>query len=227
LIDWASVADAKRARYDAPHGELDERAVVRLGNAAYAAGLSLLMVGSPAAAEWLLRAAERWRASWDLGPGIDSWGRPAGVLKAALLAADMRAVDDLAAWTLELGSTHAASPIGRYAAVLALLATRKFEEAAALAGPLRGRDDFPHDVAEALAAIAAGDEARLGPAADSVVHSFETRRDHLEDVAVADTALVLQALARSRGLRCELPASRVLPSSSRSRPARSPDETRS
>lgn len=212
MIDWSSVADAKQARYDAPHGDLDERAVVRLGNAAYAAGLSLLMVGSPAAAEWLLRAAERWRVSWDLGPGIDSWGRPAGALKAALLAADERAVDDLARWTLELGATGAASPIGRYAAVLALLAMRRFGDAASLAGPLRGRDDFPHDVADALAAIAAGDEIGLSPAVGSVVRSFETRRDHLEDVAVADTVLVLQTLAHSRGLRCELPASPVLPS---------------
>ena len=111
------------ARYDAPHGELDERAVVRLGNAAYAAGLSLLMLGSPAASEWLLRAAERWRASWDLGPAVDSWGRPVGALKAALLAGDEHVVDDLARWTVGLGATDATSPIGRYAAVLALLAT--------------------------------------------------------------------------------------------------------
>ncbi len=212
MIDWASVAAAKQARYDAPHGELDERAAVRLGNAAYATGLSLLMVGSPAAVDWLLRAAERWRASWDLGAGVDSWGRPAGAIKAALLAADECAVDDLARWTLGLGATDAASPIGRYAAVLALLATRRFADAASLAGPLRGRDDFPHDVADALAAIAAGDEAGLEPALGSVVRSFETRRDHLEDVPVADTALVLQILARRRGLQCTVPASPVLPS---------------
>jgi hypothetical protein len=211
MTDWASVAEAKRARYDTPHGELDERAVVRLGNAAYAAGLSLLMLGSPAAAEWLLRAAERWRASWDLGLGVDSWGRPVGALKAALLAGDEHAVDDLARWTAGLEAADAASPIGRYAAVLALLATGRFGDAASLAGALRGRDDFPHDVAGALAAIAGGDEAELGPAVGSVVRSFETREEYLEDVAVADTALVLQVLARRRGLRCELPASPVLP----------------
>jgi hypothetical protein len=212
VTDWASVAASKQARYDLPHGELDERAVVRLGNVAYATGLSLLMVGSPAAAAWLLQAAERWRASWDLGPGIDSWGRPVGALKAALLAGDERAVDDLADWTLGLGATEAASPIGRYAAVLGLLATGRFADAAAAAGPLRDGDDFPHDVADALAAIAAGDEAEVGPAVGSVVRSFETRRDHLEDVPVADTALVLQVLAHRRGLPCVLPASPVLPS---------------
>jgi len=45
------------------------------------------------------------------------------------------------------------------------------------------------------------------------VSSFETRDEHLEDVAVADTALVLQELARKRGIQYELSASAVLPSS--------------
>jgi hypothetical protein len=211
MTDWVSVAETKQARYDSPHGDLDERAVVRLGNAAYAAGLSLLMAGSPTAAGWLLRAAEAWRTSWDLGPGVDSWGRPVGALKAALLAGDEHIVEDLARWTLELGANNAASPIGRYAAVLALLAMRELGDAAPAAEALRRCDDFPHDVADALAAIAVGDEAALRPAVDSVVRSFETRQEHLEDVAVADTALVLQALARCSGLTCELPASPVLP----------------
>ena len=42
--------------------------------------------------------------------------------------------------------------------------------------------------------------------------TFETRDEHLEDVAVADTALVLQELARRRGIEHVLPASPVLPS---------------
>jgi hypothetical protein len=76
---------------------------------------------------------------------------------------------------------------------------------------LCARDDFPDDVAGALTAIAAGDHARLSAAVGSVVRSFETRHDHLEDVRVADTALVLQVLARRRGLDCELPSSALLP----------------
>lgn len=211
MTNWVSVAGAKQARYDTPRGDLDERAVVRLGNAAYAAGLSLLMAGSPTAAGWLLRAAEAWRTSWGLGPGVDSWGRPVGALKAALLAGDEHIVDDLARWTLELGANDTASPIGRYAAVLALLATPELGDAAPAAEALRRCDDFPHDVADALAAIAAGDEAELRQAVESVVRSFETRHEFLEDVAVADTALVLQALARGSGLTCELPSSPVLP----------------
>jgi len=226
VTDWEALAREKRARYERSHGELDERAVVRLGNLAYAAGLASLMAGAPSARDWLLRAAERWRASWELGPGVDSWGRPVGALKAALLAGDEAAVDDLAAWTLGLDGAAAASPIGRYAAALAFLARRRDDDAAAIAATLRGRDDFPLDVGEALAAIADGDEARVAPAVESVVRSFETREEHLEGVAVADTALVLRKLALRHGLACELRASPVLPSSP-SRPARSRDGMRS
>ena len=41
-------------------------------------------------------------------------------------------------------------------------------------------------------------------AVESVLESFETRDEYLEDVAVADTVLVLQALARRRDLAAEL-----------------------
>jgi hypothetical protein len=211
MTDWESVAAAKEARYDAQPGDLDERALVRLGNVAYAAGLALLMADSAAAAPWLDRAAARWRESCDRGAATDAWGRPVGALKAALLAGDEQSVDELALWTLSLEPLDAASSIGLYAATLALLALGRFGEAAAPGATLCGRDDFPDDVAAALTAIAAGDHARLSAAVDSVVRSFETRHAFLEDVAVADTALVLQALARRRGLDCELPPSALLP----------------
>jgi hypothetical protein len=76
---------------------------------------------------------------------------------------------------------------------------------------LRERDDFPRDVADALAYIAADDVVGYAEAIESVVDSFETRDEHLEDVPVADTALVLQELARRRGIEHALRASRVLP----------------
>jgi len=188
----------------------------------------LLMTGSPSAAEWLLLAAEHWRTSWDLGERRDSWGRPVGAVKAALLAGDEATVAELAGWTLSLGAADASSPIGLYAASLAFLAKRSDDDAAPLAAALRRSDDFPCDVAEALAALAAGDKAGFLRAVDEVVRSFETRHEYLEDVAVADTALVLCELARRHGLACELSPSPVLPAgTSRSRPARSRDGTRS
>jgi len=208
-MNWIPVAKDKQARYDAQHGELDERSLVRKGNTAYAAALALLMASDPAAGEWFRRAAARWRESWSGGA---SWGRPVGALKASLLAHDDAAVDELAHWTLELGTATEDSPIARYAGALALLALGRWAEARHVAETLRERDDFPRDVADALARIAANDVVGYIESVESVVESFETREEHLEDVPVADTALVLQELARRRGIEHALPSSPVVPS---------------
>jgi len=207
-MNWILTAEEKKSRYERQHGDLDERSLVRKGNTAYAAGLALLMAGDPEGSDWLRRAAARWRESWSPG---ESWGRPIGALKASLLAHDDAAVDELARWALELGSATADSPIGRYAAALALLALERWPEARHVIETLRERDDFPGDVADALASVAAHDVVGYAEAVESVVASFESRSEHLEDVAVADTALVLQELARRRGIDYELSPSAVLP----------------
>lgn len=211
-MNWIPVADDKRRRY--AEGETradDERAVVRQGNVAYAAAEALLMAGRPEAVEWFRRAAVDWRRSWDLGEAREAWGRPIGALKAAILAGDEEAVQELARWSLEVGTATAESPIGRYAGTLALLALGRWADARRLAESLRERDDFPRDVADALALIAAHDVVGAIEAVESVVTSFETRDEYLEDMAVADTALVLQRLAARRDIELDLPASRVLP----------------
>jgi hypothetical protein len=210
-VGWIPIADEKRARYEATHGELNERALVRRGNAAYAAALALLMSGDPEAAAWLRLAAARWRESWDAGEGRESWGRPIGALKASLLAHDEAAVEEFARWTLEVGAATAESPIGRYGGALALLALGRWPEARHVAETLRERDDFPHDVADALAYVAANDVIGYIEAVESVVESFETREEFLEEMRVADTAVVLNELARRRGIVATLPASTFLP----------------
>jgi hypothetical protein len=207
-MNWIPFAAEKQRRYEEVHGELDERGKVRRGNAAYAAGLALLMAREPEAAEWFRRAAGAWRASYQAG---ESWGRPVGIIKASLLAHDDAAVQEYARWTLELGAATSDSTIGRYAGTLALLALERWPEARHVAESLRGRDDFPHDVAEALATIAAGDLIDYVEAVESVVTSFEMRDDFLEDARVADTALVLQELAARRGIAQPLSPSPVLP----------------
>jgi hypothetical protein len=207
-MDWIPYIRERQARYEAQHGELDERAIVRKGNVAYAAGLGLLMLGDVDAAEWLGRAASCWRESWH---GGESWGRPIGALKASLLAGDDAAVEEHASWALEVGTATAESAIGRYAGTLALLSLRRWAEARHVAMSLRERDDFPRDVADALAYIAAHDVVGYVEAVESVVDSFETRTEFLEDAQVADTALVLAALARRRGIDQPLPASPMLP----------------
>ncbi len=173
------------------------------------------MAGDPSAGDWFRRAAASWRESWDAGDGRDAWGRPVGALKASLLAGDDRAVADHARWTLELGTATASSPIGRYAATLAFLSLGRWAEARHVAESLRGRDDFPHDVGDALACIAAHDVIGYCESVESVVTSFETRDEFLEDAPVADTALVLAILARRRGIDEPLPRSPTLPARNR------------
>ena len=78
------------------------------------------------------------------------------------------------------------------------------EQAARLARSLCGREDFPEPVAVALVAIATADLAGYASAAAAVLESFEARDDHLEDVPIADTVLVLQTLAAERGFAADL-----------------------
>jgi hypothetical protein len=199
----ARYADGESRLPDEPDER--QRALTRLGNAANAAGLCLLMLGRrDEAGVWLDRAATRWRESFEHAPP-GSRGRPIGALKARLLAADRSGAVEEAHWALELGAPGAESPIGRYAGVLALLTLDRWEEARPVASSLHDDASFPEDVADALRMIAAGDDA-IGyiRAVEHVLASFETREAYLEDVPVADTVLVLQALAARRDLTAEL-----------------------
>ncbi|MFL5932012.1 MAG: hypothetical protein ACJ75P_12215, partial [Gaiellaceae bacterium] len=137
-------------------------------------------------------------------------GRPIGAMKALLLAGDQEGAADAARWALGAGAGSGESPIGRYAASLAHLVLGQDEEARTLAISIRGRDDFPGDVADALATLSAGDRPGYILAVESVLESFEQRDEYLEDVPVADTVMVLQTLAQSRDLAAEL-ASPLLP----------------
>lgn len=181
-----------------------QRQLTRTGNAAGAAALSLLMLGRrEEAAEWFGRAAERYRESWQNAPP-GSWGRQIGAIKSRLLAGDGDGAEADARWALEAGAAQADGPIGGYAAALALLSLGRDDEAAEQAGRIRRADGFPADVGDALLALATGDAPGYEGAVRSVLRSFETRTEYLEDIPVADTALVLQALAVPRGLAVEL-----------------------
>ncbi len=218
MSDWDTHAGREIARYDDGEARLPglddpddrQRQLTRMGNAAGGAGLALLMAGlSDEAAAWFARAAARYRESYTDAPPA-SWGRPIGAMKARLLAGDWPGAESDAGWALEAGSAEAESPIGRYAACLALLVLGRDAEALSLATSLRDRDDFPNDVAGSLTAIASSDAASYEPAVRSVLLSFETRDDYLEDIPVADTVIVLQALATRRGLAVQL-SSDLLP----------------
>jgi hypothetical protein len=213
-VTWAEQAERAKERYEGgTERELDQRQLTQLANAAWAAGLALLMDGrTDESRDWLRTAARRYRESWDAGAPPDSWGRPIAAIKALLLAGDDDAAHDAAQWTLDVGARDAASPIGRYAGTLALLVLGDDVEARALGSTLRNdAPEFPMAVADAVVTIAAADRAGYMLALEDILESFERRSDFLEDVRVADTVLVLQKLATKRDCDVELKPSPLLP----------------
>jgi len=101
------------------------------------------------------------------------------------------------------GAVDAESPIGRYAGTLALLVLGDDVGARVLGTTLRDRDDFPPDVAwtrSSSSRAATGVDYAI--ALENILDSFRAARaDFLEDVPVADTVLVLQALDRAARYR--------------------------
>jgi hypothetical protein len=210
--DWANHAAREEGRYRDGAGRLAgveeqdarQRQLTRMGNAAGGAGLAYLMAGNPVLArEWFERAVERYRDSFALAPP-GSWGRPIAMIKARLLADDTSGAEAESRWTLEQGGAEAESPIARYAATVAYLVLGEDDAARALAEDLRSRADFPGPVAAALVALAGGEAVAYADAVQTVLESFETREEYLEDLPVADTVIVLQAMAERRGLAAEL-----------------------
>jgi hypothetical protein len=209
-VNWDERADAAIERYQGGEArDLDQRQLTQLANAAWAAGLALLMSGrSDDAADWLRCSAQRYRESWEGAPP-DSWGRPIAAMKALLLAGDD--ASEAARWALDAGAADAQSPIGRYAGTLALLVLGDDIAARALGSTLRDLDDFPQSVADALVELAGADPVDYALSVDRIVESFEQRSEFLEDVPVADTVLVLQRLAAARDLAADLQPSPLLP----------------
>src|SRR6266540_3639212 len=184
-MDWDAHAEREEGRYSDGLARLPEdldgrqKQLVRVAMAAGGAGLARLMQGRSAeAAGWLSRSAERYRQSWE------------------------GAVQD-ARWALEQRPQESDSPIGAYAAVLALLTLAEDEQAAALAPALR-HEAFPEAVGDALASLSAHDRDAYATSVARVLESFEIRGDYLEDIPVADTVLVLEALAARRSLAAGL-----------------------
>jgi hypothetical protein len=216
MADWEERAARARERFDdgatrLPEGaDEGQRQLTRMGNAAWAAGLSLLMLGRRAEADdWLVRAAETYRRSWpDAPPG--SWGRPIGAMKARLIAGDVDGGRTDARWALDAGASASESPIGRYAGALAELVLGEDAAAAAIVPTLADAESIPAAVTASLRALAAGDAADYVIAISDLVTDFEERDAFLEDVPVADTVLAFQALAAERGIVVEL-RSAVLP----------------
>lgn len=204
MSDWEERARSAVGRYEDGAARLPEdgderqRQLTRMGNAAWAAGLSLLMGRRrEEARDWLLRAAETYRESWaDAPPG--SWGRPIGAMKSRLIAGDLDGARADARWALDAGASESESAIGRYCAVLSQLVLGDDEKAAALVESIVGADAIPPSVVDSLVALATRDAAAYEAAIRALVADFQGRDAYLEDVPVADTVLAFQALAAER-----------------------------
>ena len=217
MADWEERAARARGRFEDGAARLPDdpderqRQLTRMGNAAWAAGLCHLMLGQRKEADaWLVRAAETYRESWpDAPPG--SWGRPIGAMKSRLIARDLAGAREDARWALDAGAADSDSPIGRYAAALALLVRGEDAGVGALAETLAGVDAIPPGVTDSLVALATSDEAGYERAIRALLVDFEARDEFLEDIAVADTVVAFQMLAAERGSAVPL-RSPLLPS---------------
>ena len=209
MADWNELGVRARERYEDGEWQLPDdpdarqRQLTRMGNAAGAAGLCALMAGDDGV-EWFGRAAERYRESWENAPP-GSWGRPIGSLKARILAGDWDGAAADARWALDAGAAEVESPIGRYAAALAFLVLGQWADARVQA-----------DYAPTTTPTSPATSATRSPPSPPRTCSATSRRsracssrsrcgtEYLEDIPVADTVLVLQALAARRGMAAEL-----------------------
>ena len=208
---WAAAEHVARSARPPADGEREDLRLAGIAGASWAEGLAALMLGERREAEGLLRrAAAEYRTSWAAAPA-GSWGRPIAAMRCRLLAGDDAGLELDAAATLDAGSGAAAGPIAAYATALAFLALDRDGEALPVARTLQGRDDFVAPVADALVALASGDGPAYGVESASLLLDFEAREAFLEDTPVADTVLVLDALAAERGIPAPRPHTELLP----------------
>jgi hypothetical protein len=159
--------------------------------AAEAEAYRALLAGEPAE-EPLRRARDAYLASHaETGPR--SWGRILGALKMAILADD--GVEPIARRAVA-ETEEADSPASAYVRALALVALGEAPDVAVMA---EAGGAFER-TGRALAALAASDSAGYAAALGEIVADFEARDQHLSGVAVADTVLVLERLAETRGI---------------------------
>lgn len=208
---WADGEYERRIARPAPEGEREDFRLAGIAGALWAGGLAALMTGDdPSAAALLRRAADEYATSWHAAPP-GSWGRPIAMLRCRLMAGDRAGATADAEAALGAGALDADGPIGGYCAALALLVLDRDDQAGGVAERIGSQGLQPRAVAEALGALARGDGEAFADARRAVLRSFEERDAFLEDVRVADTVLVLDALARARGVAPEPLVSALLP----------------
>jgi hypothetical protein len=199
-LGWAVAEHERRLVAVAEPDEREDFRLAGIAGASWAAGLAALMAGRrDEAREWLLRAADEYGTSWRAAPA-GSWGRPIAMIRCRLIAGDVEGARGDAEAAIDAGAVDAPGPIGGYCAALALVVLGQDGDAEIVAVRIAHEGLEPAAVADALGALARADGAGYATARLAVLRSFEERDAFLEDVRVADTVLVLDALARERGL---------------------------
>jgi hypothetical protein len=173
-------------------------------------GYLLLLAGdAPAAATHLRAAAAHYRDSWKLAPPR-SYGRLIGALKAAVIAGDG---PDEAAYARAQVGFKGDSPSSWYVLAIAALIDGDDALAALAAEGMRAGSPAFVRAADAIAGLAAHDVQAYAAAVQAIVEDFEGRDEHLTGVAIVDTALMLDRLAKRRGMAVG-PRSTLLPTPS-------------
>jgi hypothetical protein len=152
-------------------------------------------------------AAELYRESWRNAPA-GAYGRLVGMLKSSILAGRG---EPAARFALEeLGQAPADSRTAAYAQAIAASVVADGAIVTDAAGRMRGGSKALDRTADALTALAAGDQARYSDALGEIVADFEQRTEHLTGVPIADTAVMLERLAVPQGLETTI-SSPLLP----------------
>ena len=184
---------------DGEHRELMMVAIAAEGEAHAA----LLAGDAGAAHEAYARAAEAYRASWALAPP-KSYGRLVGLLKASVLGANAPAAAEEVRMTLKGDPDADGSPVASYVLAVAALIVGDDDAVPALAAAMVPRGGAFERTADALRALAAGDGDAYAATVATIEADFAAREEHLTGVAIADTAIMLELIARERGLAAEL-----------------------
>jgi len=173
-------------------GELMTAAIAAEGE-----GYSRLLAGDRAGARESWReAAERYRASWE-SAGPTAYGRLIGLVKASVLVGEGAQAGAYARAALPAEPESAPA---HYALALAALAEGDAATAARAGRAMAAGGEAFARAGAALVALAEEDRDAYCAALAAIVEDFAARPEHLTGVRVADTAVVLEALAAPRGL---------------------------
>lgn len=167
---------------------------------------ALLAGDAETAAHMFDAASRRYRASYECAPP-GSYGRLVGMLKAAVIAGDPL---DAVGYVRSALADAPETPTAGYATAIAALVAGDRVAARRGAELMAAGDERFGRAATAITALVDGDPDAYAAACRAIVVDFEARAEHLTGVAIADTAVMLEAIAADHGMACR-PSSVVMP----------------